>query len=317
MNNPVFSIITPTNKRPELLKRAVRSVLEQSFESFELIIVDDANDPDVSLVVQQSGDSRVRLISHARNMGAAAAYNTGIRASTGPFISFLGDDDEYYPLFLEKTNDFFETAYPDIGFIWTGVKIITDAGEGEVSSYDRLWPSVIAPQEDAYIEATTIGNGFGMTMRRECLSITGLYNESFRVCVDTDLLFKLAQRFSFATIPEVLVKIYQHRAPQLTGMSNSGLRLETHEKILNENIDFVCRYPRLFRMHFEHLVRLSYSLKRKQKGRQLTMKLIKREPCRALQLMADLVCYEMANENSKTIQERLLRFVKKTIRRGC
>ncbi|MGV8121883.1 MAG: glycosyltransferase family 2 protein [Candidatus Xenobiia bacterium LiM19] len=317
MNDPVFSIITPTYKRPILLRRAIKSVLGQSFGSFELIIVDDANEPATCQIVQQFNDSRIRVIQHASNMGAAAAFNTGIRASTGAFISFLGDDDEYYPLFLERTYHFFESASPDIGFIWTGVRIYTETGEGEMSSYDRVWPSFIESKEDSYIEATTIGNGFGMTLRRECLSVTGLYNEAFRVCVDTELLFKLVQNFGFATIPEVLVKIYQHQNHQLTGMKNDGIRLETHERILNDNIDFVVKYPRLFRMHFERLVELSYSVNRNQKGRQIIMKLIKREPRRAFRLLADLICYEFAHVNSKTICERMLRLINRAFKKEC
>lgn len=316
MNDPIFSIITPTYKRPILLRRAIKSVLGQSFGNFELIIVDDANEPAVFQIVQQFNDSRVRLIQHTRNMGAAASYNTGMRAAKGSLISFLDDDDEYYPLFLEKTYHFFESASSDIGFIWTGVRMLTETGEGEMSSYDRLWPSFIESEEDGYIEATTIGNGFGFTMRRECLSVTGLYNEAFRVCEDTDFLFKLARKFDFATIPEVLVKIYQHQNPQLTAKNNDGIRLEIHESILNENIDFVEKYPRLFRMHFERLVELSYGLKMNGKGRQIIMRLIKREPRRVLLLLADLICYELADVNSKNIRERMLRLKNKMLKKA-
>lgn len=297
------------------MRRAINSVLGQSFGDFELIIVDDANDHATLQIVQQFNDSRIRLIQHASNMGAAASYNTGMRAAKGALISFLGDDDEYYPLFLEKTYHFFKSASPDIGFIWTGVRILTETGEGEMSSYDRLWPSFIESKEDGYIEATTIGNGFGFTMRRECVSVTGLYNEAFRVCVDTDFLFKLAQKFSFATIPEVLVKIYQHQNSQLTAKNNDGIRLENHERILNENIDFVEKYPRLFRMHFERLVELSYGLKKNGKGRQIIMRLIKREPRRVLLLLSDLISYELANVNSKIICGRIQRLINRTFKK--
>jgi len=315
MKDPVFSVITPTYKRPTQLRRAIKSVLGQSFSNFELIIVDDANEPVTCNIVRQFNDLRIRLIQHDKNLGTYAACNTGLRASKGALISFLDDDDEYYPLFLEKTYRFFESASPDIEFIWTGVRILTETGEGEMSSYDRVWPSFILSQEDAYIEATTIGKGFGFTLRRECVSVTGLYNEAYRVCGDTDLLFKLVQKFGFATIPEVLVKIYHHQSLRLTGKSNDGIRLEIHERILNDNIDFVEKYPRLFRMHFERLVELSYGLKRNGKGRQIIMKLIKREPYRLLLLLSDLICYELANVNSKTFRERMLRFIKGALKR--
>jgi glycosyltransferase involved in cell wall biosynthesis len=289
---PLFSLITPTYKRPALLRRAIRSVLCQTFRDFELIIVDDADDPETTALVNQFHDRRITLLRHGRNRGAAVAYNTGIKASRGSLISILDDDDEYYPTFLERTHIYFQSAPLNIGFVWTGVRRVIDTPEGEVLWYERIWPARIQPEEEAFIAATTIGNGFGLTMRKECIDNVGLYNEGFPVCEDTEYLFRLARRHDFATIPEVLVKIHRHNDVQLTHRDRDELRLELHQRILNENADFVGLYQRLFCVHSQRLAQLSYSLGMKQRGRRLLMSMWTRTP-RRVSLLMDAASYEL------------------------
>jgi glycosyltransferase involved in cell wall biosynthesis len=300
MTNPVFSIIIPTYKRPLLLARAVRSVINQTFRDFECIVVDDAGDTGVAQIVRQFDDRRIVLIQHTSNKGTSAAYNTGIKASRGSLISILDDDDEYFPTLLEKTHLFFQNAPSRIGFVWTGVLGVEDAPDGETLRYERVWPADIQPKDAAYVAATTIGNGFGLTMRRGCVDAVGLYNESFRVCDDTEYLFRLAKRFDFATIPEILVKIHHHENGQLTHRDNDELRLELHERILTENADFVAPYPGLYDVHYRRVAEMSYSLNMRKKGRQILLKLAKNRPMRP-SLLIDFVCYECSGVDAATV----------------
>jgi glycosyltransferase involved in cell wall biosynthesis len=299
MTFPAFSIIIATYKRPHLLVRAIRSVVHQTFRDFECIVVDDAGDPGVAQIIQQFDDGRIVLIQHSSNEGAAASYNTGITASRGPLIAILDDDDEYYPAFLEKMHHLFQAAPASIGFAWTGIRRVRDTPEGETLLYERVWPTEFQTREAAYIAATTIGNGFGLTMRRECLDAVGLYTESFRVCEDTEHLFRLARKFDFATIPEVLVKIHHHENGQLTHQDKDKLRLELHEMILSENADFIAHYPELGYVHYRRLAEMCYSLKIKQRGSQILLGLWKKMPCR-ISIPMDLVCYQLSGMDLKT-----------------
>lgn len=317
---PAFSIITPTCHRPYLLQRALRSVVHQTFKDFECMVVDDAGDPDTAEIVKQFNDDRIILIRHSQNRGAAAAYNTGLKASRGRLISILDDDDEYHPDFLEKMHLFFQTASSHIGFAWTGIRRVKDLPEGEVFLSERVWPAIFPSKDDAYVAATTIGNGFGLTMRRECLDEVGLYNENFRVCEDTEYLFRLARGFDFATIPEILVKIHSHEKGQLTHRNKDELRLELHEKILMENAGFLASNLKLYDVHFRRLVQISYSLRRKKKGRQIMLKLLLNAPVR-LSWFLDFVCYEELGVDAATIwtQSRaksIMSHVKKMICEG-
>ena len=91
---PLISIITPVYNRPELLRKAIQSVLGQTYNNFEYIIVDDASSEDIKSVVESFKDKRIKYLRHPVNKMMAASYNTGIKESKGEFIAFLESDDE-------------------------------------------------------------------------------------------------------------------------------------------------------------------------------------------------------------------------------
>jgi glycosyltransferase involved in cell wall biosynthesis len=94
---PTVSVVIPTRNRSELLQRAIRSVLDQSFRNFELVIVIDGPDERTQSVVDSFGDSRIRALQLASSTGGSAARNAGVVAARGPWIAFLDDDDEWLP----------------------------------------------------------------------------------------------------------------------------------------------------------------------------------------------------------------------------
>lgn len=97
----VVSVILTTYNRPQELRRAVVSVLNQTFKDFELIIVDDASDINVESVVESFDDEKISFIKHETNQGGSAARNTGIYHSSGEYIAFLDDDDIWVKTKLE------------------------------------------------------------------------------------------------------------------------------------------------------------------------------------------------------------------------
>ncbi len=167
METPVFSIITPTNKRPELLKRTFGSVLAQSFDKFGQIIVDDANDAETAQVVETIGNPRLRYIAHETNRGAAATYNTKMKNARGKYINFLDDDDEYLPGILQKTHQTFLRATNNPGFVWTGITVVRDLPKAEETIRTQVWPADFNPREQGLMVSTVIGNGFGLSVKKE------------------------------------------------------------------------------------------------------------------------------------------------------
>ncbi|MBN2835129.1 MAG: glycosyltransferase family 2 protein [Candidatus Delongbacteria bacterium] len=100
--NPLVSVIITTYKRDVVLKRAINSVLEQSYKNYEIIVVDDNNPQSEyrqsTQVVMSSyaNFKNIRYVKHTSNMNGAVARNTGIRSASGEIVCFLDDDDWYY-----------------------------------------------------------------------------------------------------------------------------------------------------------------------------------------------------------------------------
>ena len=110
MNNPLVSIIIPTYNRPDYLERAVNSVLKQTHENLEIIIIDDNSSYDLSHVISKFQDSRIKIYRNSTNRGSVYSRNRGISLSKGDYINFLDDDDELLPNKLKLQLSKFEQS---------------------------------------------------------------------------------------------------------------------------------------------------------------------------------------------------------------
>ena len=99
---PRVSAVIPTFGRPQLLKRAVDSVLAQTMADLELIVVVDGPDAPTIAFLEQVGDARLRVVVHPGNRGPGQARNSGAEAAKGEWVAFLDDDDEWFPEKLER-----------------------------------------------------------------------------------------------------------------------------------------------------------------------------------------------------------------------
>jgi glycosyltransferase involved in cell wall biosynthesis len=104
------SVVIPTYNRASLLGRAIKSVLEQTYQDFEIIVVDDASTDNTEEVVRNLRDRRIRYLRHEKNRGGSAARNTGIRAAWGQYIAFQDSDDEWLPEKLKKQMEVLAAA---------------------------------------------------------------------------------------------------------------------------------------------------------------------------------------------------------------
>jgi len=111
------SVVIPLYNKSAYIERTIRSVLSQTFQNFEIVIVDDGSQDSGPDIVRNIDDPRIRLI-HQKNSGASAARNRGILESTSDVIAFLDADDEWTPLFLETVQRL-RTRYPEAGIYAT------------------------------------------------------------------------------------------------------------------------------------------------------------------------------------------------------
>src|SRR5215475_12658045 len=94
---PEVSVVIPTRSRPDLVLRAVRSVLRQTMTDFEVVVVIDGPDPETEAVLDALGDPRVRSVPLPESTGAPTARNIGVREARAPWTALLDDDDEWLP----------------------------------------------------------------------------------------------------------------------------------------------------------------------------------------------------------------------------
>ncbi len=108
MSNPLVSVVIPSYNQAEYVGEAIQSVINQTYQNFEIIIVNDASPDDTTRIVNEFNDPRILLVTHEENRGLPAARNTGITASSGEFIALLDSDDMFHPEKLESHVDFLE-----------------------------------------------------------------------------------------------------------------------------------------------------------------------------------------------------------------
>ena len=196
------SVIIPVFNRPQSVRRAIESVLAQTCQDFEIIVVDDASTDATATVVAAFTDPRIRLIRHERNRGGSAARNTGIQASSAPYVAFLDSDDEWLPNKLERQLAVFEAATDQVGLVYTGAERVWEDG---VVSRDvpRRHPDLTR----TLLLTNVIGETSVGMVRRRVLDETGGFDESLPSCQDVDLWLRICERFHAVPVSGILVRV--------------------------------------------------------------------------------------------------------------
>ena len=292
-----FSIILPTYNRAHLLSRAIKSVLSQTFQDFELIVIDDASPDQTQELVASFHDSRLIYRRLEKNGGPSATRNAGIRWTQGKYISFLDDDDEYMPQFLTETYRVFETASQQVGFTWCGVRDVQDTPAGEKIIKERLWESY--PENGTHIYSTS----YGLTVRADCFDIVGLFDEKIVGGVeDTDLLLRLGRSFDFRVVRGILIKRHYHQGPQLTDITLQ--RAKGYEQLLAKHAEFLKKGSFQWRQYYQQAAFIYYQIGHKARARQLMMKVIQANPLR-LRTWKTLVCFEIFGTEALGLRQKI------------
>ena len=199
---PLVSVILPTYKRPEFVKRAIQSVLDQTYQNFELIVVDDAPDMPSEVSVKSFTDPRVQYVRHEKNKGCAGAKNTGFRMAKGKYFAILDDDDAWEKEKLEIQVRAMEAAPQDVGFSFTAVTEVFDGGENITSV-----PEGIADYHDFILSKFNGALSVTLMFRREVFEKSGYMNETFPTHTDAELLIRVTKYFKGLAINTPLVRV--------------------------------------------------------------------------------------------------------------
>jgi glycosyltransferase involved in cell wall biosynthesis len=124
---PIVSVIIPSYNHEAYIAECINSVLNQTFQDFEIIITDDASTDRTVQVIERFNDPRIKLFKHSINKGASVATNNCIRQSKGKYIAMLSSDDAWYPNKLDIQVKYLDT-HPKIGAVFGKADWIDETG---------------------------------------------------------------------------------------------------------------------------------------------------------------------------------------------
>jgi glycosyltransferase involved in cell wall biosynthesis len=203
----VVSVIIPTYNRAQLLHSAIVSVLNQTYQDFEILVIDDNSKDNTQAVVKNFDDKRIRYIRHEKNKGEAGTRNTGIKHAKGTYIAFLDDDDEWLPEKLLLQVDLMRNSKPDVGCIYTGLFVV-DKTKGKILNQ-------IIPKKRGYIYydmfiKNYIGTPSTVLIKKECFERVNIFDEHIAFGTDYDMWIRISKEFHVDYIKKPLVLYYRH-----------------------------------------------------------------------------------------------------------
>jgi glycosyltransferase involved in cell wall biosynthesis len=202
---PYISVILPTYNRAHLLKHSIKSVLNQTYKNFELIVVDDASVDNTEDLVKSIYDKRIKYIKHEINKGANAARNTGIMVARGVYIGFQDSDDEWLPEKLRRQVD----VINNISSLDGKVDVVYTSYWKKIGDSCEYAPGVRVSRKEGDVFEPLLSGNFITTqsvlIKRECFDVVGLFDEDLPRLQDWEILLRISKKFEFRHIDEPLV----------------------------------------------------------------------------------------------------------------
>ncbi len=225
-----FSIIIPLYNKEQFIENTLKSVLQQTYQNFEIIIVNDGSTDRSIELLQKYTDKRIQII-HKQNQGVSVARNNGIKLAKAQFICFLDADDYWYPHFLETFNMLIEK--------YKNQYVFSAAFEVETkwNTFKSMY-SIDPTQNDLVVD-------FFEASKKECVLWTscavfdksvfekvGNFDKTIKIAQDTDLWIRIGLHYPIVFTWETLA-IYKHDAQSLSKKTddlNDRLHFKKFEK---------------------------------------------------------------------------------------
>lgn len=206
MQRPKVSVIIPVYNRENLIRRAIDSVLRQSYRDYEIVVVDDGSTDSTPRELDSYG-GQIKVIRQA-NRGPYAARNAGIKSSEGEYIAFLDSDDEWFPERLAKQVPLLD-AGPELGLVYGNGELIDDANaarrrvffeHGNKPKRGRVFAELI---ECNFVPQSSV------LLRRECLNEVGLFWE-LPLSADYHKWLQIALRYPVDYVEDIVFRYHLH-----------------------------------------------------------------------------------------------------------
>lgn len=208
----LVSIITPVYNGAEFLNRSIKSVLAQTYDKWELILIDDGSvDKSVQVIEKYLTDVRIKLLKNVQNSGISATRNRGVKDSKGEFIALLDQDDEWFPEKLTRQVNQLKELDESYGLIYSNTEVRFENG----TIIERKKDLVPKPDVQSNLELMLLGNRIAsptVLIRKSVIDEIGSFDESILWGGDDyDLWIRIAQKYRFFYQEEVLCIRYEHQ----------------------------------------------------------------------------------------------------------
>lgn len=220
---PVVSVVMAVRNGERFVRSALDSVLRQSFDDLELIVVDDASTDGTRQIVESSADSRLRMVCNRERRGQTASLNIGLAMARGEFVARMDQDDVCHPARLMVQVDYLE-RHPDVALLGTGARVIDSSGQ--VFSVERT-----AALHWAIRWHLLCGNQFMhptvMWRRDKVARLVGGYDEAFGYASDYEFFARVAHQCLTHNLSQSLLDYRRHEGA--AGIEGSAADADARE----------------------------------------------------------------------------------------
>lgn len=240
----VSAVITTHNREPEIVERALKSIVMQTYPNMEIFVVDDSNEEfeyrdAVKSTVEKYSDKSVTYIRHEKCMGACAARNTGLQAAKGEYIAFLDDDDEWKPEKIEKQLTAF--VNDDIALVYCGAEVVNLENNIINTSKVKFRKGRIF---DELISGNFIGSTSFPLLRTEALRAINGFDVLMESAQDYDVWLRISEKYEVNYVKDILVTYYIHKGVRIS--KNLSKRVNGQQRLIDKNIDYLKKYKEIY-----------------------------------------------------------------------
>lgn len=217
---PFFTVIIPLYNKEKYIENAIKSIINQTFTDFELLIINDCSTDKSVEIASKFLSEKVHLIHHEKNSGLAATRNTGIKKATSNYVTFLDADDLWKPHFLEKIFHLIQN-FPEARIFGT--------------NYEEIWNKTIKKPHNGSENLPTDFAGYvnffkinlkqglynhgSVCLHKEVYEKVGFYNENIQLSQDLDFNIRANYHFKLAYDNSVQMSYFMQTDNQLTRSS--------------------------------------------------------------------------------------------------
>lgn len=239
MSKPLVSICIPAYNSARFIERTINSILKQTYDNIEIVVVDDCSSDNTVEAVRQINDSRIKLYTNDTNQGMAGNWNRSVELTTGEYVKLIPADDIIYSTCIEKSLAVFK-AHPEVSMVITGTDLV-DNDDNVIGSYMHWSKEGIFDGKKIAKTSVMLNNFFGnpvsVLFRRKDFDRTEGFDPVIPYILDFDLWLSLSALGKTAFIKEKL------NAFRVRRDSNTGVLIGSKGK------DYTAEHIRLLDKH--------------------------------------------------------------------